>query len=141
MKNRMAVGLPEVKDGPHCEVHAIGKQARKTFPTVKSRRTTACLQLVHIDLCGPMSVDSFGCNKFFLLFVDDFSMKCWVYFLKAKGEAFEHFRRFHVLVKRETGRKLKVLRSNRGDEFMSRVFNGYCEGLGIRRKFTTPYTP
>lgn len=37
-----------------------------------------------MDLCGPMSVNSLGDNKYFYLIVDDYSMWCWVYFLKSR---------------------------------------------------------
>lgn len=62
-------------------------------------------------------------------------------FLKNKGEAFEHFQSFHTMVERETGKKLKILRSDHGGEFTSHGFNNYCDELGIGREFSAPYTP
>lgn len=60
--------------------------------------------------------------------------------MKNKREAFDYFRKFHTLVERETGMKLKTLRSDRGGEFTSQVFMNYCEELGIWREFSAPYT-
>lgn len=78
---------------------------------------------------------------YFLLLIDDFSRKCWVYFLKNKGEAFEHFQKFHALVERETRKKLKSQRIDRGGEFTSQNFREYCVEFWIRREFSGPYTP
>lgn len=77
-----------------------------------------------MDICEPMSMISLGGNRYFLILIDDFSRKCWVYFLKNKGEAFDIFRKFHVMDERETGRKLKTLRSDRGGEFIAYAFKG-----------------
>lgn len=59
----------------------------------------------------PMSEASLGENKYFFLLVDDFSRWSWVYFLKNKSEALQQFKNFHILIERQTGRKLKVARS------------------------------
>lgn len=69
----------------------VDKQSRKPFPTKKAWRATSCLQLVHADMCEPMSKDSLGGNKYFLMFIDDFSRMCWVYFIKNKEDTFEYF--------------------------------------------------
>lgn len=97
-QRKMVSRLPELKQLSQCEDCTISMQARSVFQVGNSRRTTTCLQLVHMDICGPMSTTSLGANRYFLLLVDDFSRKCWVYVLKNKGEAFEQFWKFHVLV-------------------------------------------
>lgn len=59
--------------------------------------------------------------RYFLLFVDDFSRKMWVFFLK-KSDAFFEFQNFHAAVENESGRRIKILCSDNGDEFTSNVF-------------------
>ena len=49
------------------------------------------LELVHTDLVGLMQVTSIGGNTYFMTFIDDFSRRTWVYFLKSKSEAFDKF--------------------------------------------------
>lgn len=88
-----------------------------------------------------MSEESLAGNRYFFLLVDNYNKWCWVYMLKNKSEAFENLQRFHVLVERQIRKKLKAIRSNRGGEFSSFCFQKYCENLGIKREFTTPYTP
>lgn len=72
-QKRMAFGLPELKQDSHYEDCVLAKQLRNNFLVGEARRATSCLQLVHMDLCGSMSEDSLGANKYFYLLVDDYS--------------------------------------------------------------------
>lgn len=65
----------------------------------------------------------------------------WVYFLKTKDEALKAFTKFRVQVEKGTEKQIKTFRSDRGGEFMSNEFREYCEGAGIERNYTSPYTP
>ena len=53
-------------------------------------------------------------SKYFVLFVDDFSRKMWVYFLKKKSDAFLVFQKFKPLVEKESGKSIITLRSDNG---------------------------
>ncbi|CAA0808944.1 Unknown protein [Striga hermonthica] len=70
-------------------------------------------------------VESLGGRRYFLTFIDDASRKVWVYFLNTKDQMFEYFKSFHVMVERETGKKLKYLPSDNGGEYTSKEFNAY----------------
>ena len=61
------------------------------------------LQLVHEDICGPMNTTSIIGARYFLLFVDDFSRKMWVYFLRLKSDVFKEFQNFKAFVENESG--------------------------------------
>ncbi|GKD13030.1 retrovirus-related pol polyprotein from transposon TNT 1-94, partial [Tanacetum coccineum] len=56
----MVIGLPKIDNIDFCEGCVYGKQSRPSFPVGNSIRAAACLDLIHADLCGPMSVDSIG---------------------------------------------------------------------------------
>ena len=56
------------------------------------------LELIHSDVCGPMSSTSLSGFEYYITFIDDFSRKTWIYFLKAKGEVFEKFKEFKALI-------------------------------------------
>ena len=84
------------------------------------------LELVHIDLCGPIGTTSYSGEKFFILFVDDYSRMMIVMYLKEKSEAFQKFKWYLVRVEKETSKKLKYLRSDRGGEFISNELNEFC---------------
>ena len=135
-------GLPSINHPDQlCEGCLIGKQFRKSFPKESTTRATKPLELIHTDVCGPIKPNSFGKNKYFLLFIDDYSRKTWVYFLKEKSEVFENFKKFKALVEKESGLSIKAMRSDRGGEFTSNKFNKYCEDHGIRRPLTVPRSP
>ena len=65
-----------------CDACQLGKLRRHPFPIGKAWRAKEKLELVHIDLCGPMRTLSLSENKYFILFIDDFTRMTWVYFLR-----------------------------------------------------------
>lgn len=75
-----------------CEGCVQGKMKRKPFESVGEIRSTRRLQRVHSDVCGPMSVESIGRQKYFVTFIDDYTRCCSVYFMRQKSEVFEKFR-------------------------------------------------
>ncbi|KAD6454157.1 hypothetical protein E3N88_08863 [Mikania micrantha] len=101
----------------------------------------AALEQVYADLCGPIAPATEAGNRYFLLIVDDHSRYMWVSMLKTKDEALDHFRKFKALSQNQYGRRIKVLRTDRGGEFNSNEFKQFCEDEGISRQLTAPYTP
>lgn len=99
------------------------------------------LELIHIDLCGPMRKKSPRGEQCFILFIDDFTRMCWISFLKHKYEAFDKFKVFKDLVKNELDLKIKFLISDRGGEFILYEFFDFCEQHGIKRQFSIAKNP
>jgi hypothetical protein len=50
------------------------------------------LDIIHSDVCAPMSATSPSRYVYYVLFIDDFSRKTWIYFLKDKNEVFNKFK-------------------------------------------------
>jgi hypothetical protein len=141
-RNEMVKGLPPIQAPiSSCESCILGKQHRLSFPKEKSYRAWAPLEIVHTDLCGPMKTPSLGGSIYFLTFIDDYSRKTWVYFLKHKSETFDKFKEFKAFVEKQSGLSIKILRSDRGGEYKSNEFLEYCRYHGIKKQFTTSYTP
>ena len=84
---------------------------------------------------------SYGGEKLFILFVDDFSRMMTIMYLKEKSEAFEKFKWYLARLKKETRKRLKCSRLDRGGEFISNEFNNFCIERGIKRQVSTPGTP
>ena len=140
-KQCMVKGLPHLFDQlSPCESCIIGKHQRASFPS-SSYRAEDRLELVHTDLCGPMQTESLGGSHSFLTFIDDFSRKVWVYFLKYKSETFTKFKEFKAEAEKQSGRFIKVLRSDGGGEYDSGDFVDFCKHHGIKKQTTTRYTP
>ena len=95
-------------------------------------RSAGILDLVHSDVCGPISSVSLGGCEYYVKFIDDHSRKTWIYFLKTKSEVFKRFQEFKALVKNQIGKRIKVLRSDNGGEYTSREFVDFCTRAGIK---------
>jgi transposase InsO family protein len=140
-KNMMR-DLPSIKDtGDVCEGCQLGKQHRQAFPSGKAWRAKEFLELVHTDVCGPMRTPSLDKSRYFILFIDDYSRMTWVYFLHEKSEVFKTFQKFKNHVEKQSGRNIKVLRSDRGKEYTSKEFNKFCEEEGVEHQLTVGYAP
>ena len=70
-----------------CATCELGKQSRKSHPTVVNTKEIEPLELLHIDLCGQSAIESIGGNRCTLVIVDDFYRFTWMHFLKKKSEA------------------------------------------------------
>ena len=83
---------------------------------------------------------SFSSALYFVTFIDDCSKKLWVYVLKIKDQVLEKFKEFHVLVDRQSSKKLKRIRTNNDGEYCG-PFDVYCKQHGIAHEKTPPKTP
>ena len=123
-----------------CEQCVLGKQKRVKFGTT-IHNTEGILDYIHTDVWGPTKTASLGGKHYFVTFVDDFSRRVWVYTLKSKDEVFETFLVWKKMVENQTGRKIKVLRSDNGIEYRNDQFSIFCKKEGISRHFTVRDTP
>ena len=80
------------------------------------------LELVHSDICEPITPSSNGGKSYTITFIDDFTQKSWVYFLLVKSEAFKSFK---VRVKKKIYGPINVLISNRGGEYNLHEFASF----------------
>nr|GEZ92978.1 hypothetical protein [Tanacetum cinerariifolium] len=87
-KNDIVIGLPKLKfvKDHLCSSCELGKAKRKSFQTKTTPSLKRRLQLLHMDLCGPMRVESFNGKKYVLVIVDDYFIYTWTYFLRSKDE-------------------------------------------------------
>jgi hypothetical protein len=139
---QMVTGLPLVscRDGV-CVGCVLGKHHRDSFEKRASWHALGPLQLVHSDLCGPLSSPSFPGCKYFITFIDDFSKRTWVYFLKLKSEVFDKFLAYKALVEKQSGHQIQRLRTDNGGEYVNNNFTNYCTTQGIQMQHIIPYTP
>ena len=124
-----------------CEACILGKQHRESFPAGNSIREKAPLDIFHSDLCGPMQTPSIGGSHYILTFIDDYTRKTWVYFLKQNSKVFERFCQYKALVEKQSGNYIKVLRTGRGGEHISSDFLCFFREHGNYKQFTRRYTP
>jgi hypothetical protein len=135
----MVKGLPEIQiqhEGV-CKGFSLGKNVKGSFPS-SDNRTKEILDLIHSDVCGPMTVASLNGYLYYVLFIYYHSSKTWIYFLKNKDGFLAKFQEFKAQVENMTGRKIKVLRSENGGEYTSKEFISFCIEAGIKRELTVP---
>jgi transposase InsO family protein len=82
-----------------------------------------------------------GGKRYFMTLIDDATKFCYVYLLKTKDEALICFKIYKAEVQTQLKKKIKRLRSDRGDEYFSNDFDLFCTEHGIIHERTPPYSP
>ena len=118
---KMVRGLPLITAPTKvCEGCMLGKHHRDPFPKQSQWRASRRLQLIHADICGPITPISLSNRRYLITFIDDYSRKIWVQFITEKSEAFVNFKKFKVLIEGEIGENIGSLRTDRGESFVLR---------------------
>ena len=86
-----------------------------------------------------MSSPSLNGYLYYVIFIDDFSRKTWIYFLKTKDDKISKFQEFKASVEKQTGKHIRALRTDNGGEFESHHFVDLCKKTRIRRQLIVPY--
>ena len=128
----------KLQDCKHCKA---GKMTRLPFPKGEERPNREVLSLVHSDLMGPITPATIGQKQYVLTFIDDKSRRAWIYLIRRKDETFNQFKSWKAEAENQTGKKLKVLRSDNGGEYLANHFKQFRELHGILHETTTPHTP
>ena len=124
-----------------CEVCIRGKMARMPFPQKSLTTSKNVMDLVHTDVCGPMQTVTPGGKKYFVTFVDDYSKYTVVYLLREKSEVYTKFIEYLEMVKTIFGKRPKVIRSDRGGEYLAGKVQQQLKSKGIAIQYTVPYSP
>lgn len=139
---KLVKDMPAISEADSkCECCELGKSHRLPFSKSGVIRATHKLEIVHSDICGPMSIPSWNGNKYFVLFIDDYTRMCWVYFLSSKASVFSIFKRFKKLVEVQSGSTLRILRTDNGGEYTSNEFEEFLQQHGVIHQVTVPYSP
>ncbi|GJW92192.1 retrovirus-related pol polyprotein from transposon TNT 1-94 [Tanacetum coccineum] len=136
-------GLPKLKfvKDHLCSSCELGKAKRKSFHTKTTPSSKRRLQLLHMDLCGPMRVESINGKKYVLVIVDDFSRYTWTHFLRSKDETPGVLIDFLTLVQRGLHAQVTTVRTDKGTEFLNKSLHAYFAKEGIRHETSTARTP
>lgn len=118
-----------VKTDKLCQVCQFGKQSRKSFSKEKRWKASLKLELVHTNICGPMKTFSLNKSKFYIVFINDMTRFCWIYFLKHNSEAFSKFIIFKASVKTQYGIKIKVLISDNGLKYTIAELKSFWQSI------------
>ena len=111
LESKDVEGIPEMQEKHEgvCKGCVKGKNTKKTFPSSESKEK-GILEIIHSDVCGPMSSSSLSGYIYYVSFIDYFSRKTWIYFMKNKYEVFNKFKEFKALIENHTENKIKAFR-------------------------------
>ncbi|XP_070050394.1 uncharacterized protein [Nicotiana tomentosiformis] len=120
---------------------ARGNHVKSLFKSKKDVRTLKPLELLHMDLCGPMRVPSTGGKRYIFVIVDDYSRFTWTLFLRTKDETFEVFVAFVKKIQVKMESKVACIRSDHGTKFDNAKFDEFCSKNSITHNFSALRTP
>jgi transposase InsO family protein len=123
-----------------CNVCEIAKQPRLPFPDAE-RTADRPLQMVSMDICGPMATQSIGGSYYMATFLDHYSSFGVVRFTRLKSEVPEVVMDVLQLMENQTGYKLKAVRTDRGSEYLNDQLSRYFRRKGVLHERSAPYTP
>jgi transposase InsO family protein len=137
----MVRGMPEIEHVEQiCTGCLVGKQKWALFPHQAEYKAEDVLELVHGDICGPISLATPSGNRYFILLVDDASRYMWLKVLPGKDGASAVIKQYQAAAEAEMGASSGHF-DQIGGEFNSTEFTKHCAEHGVRRQLTTPYTP
>nr|GEV16039.1 retrotransposon protein, putative, unclassified [Tanacetum cinerariifolium] len=116
-------GLPKLKfEKDHvCSACAMGKSMKKSHKPKSKDTNQEKLYLLHMDLCGPMRVESVNGKKYILVIVDDYSRFTWVKFLRSKDEAPDFIIKFLRMIQVRLKVSVRRIRTDNGTEFVNQT--------------------
>lgn len=126
---------------PSCESCILGKLTQESFRPMNSERANRPLELLYMNLCGPMPTASLGGSRYVYVIVDSFTRRIFSFFLRTKDEVFEKFIEFKNRRENELGSKIKAVRTYNGREFVNQKFLDLFKSNGIHHQRTVPYSP
>lgn len=141
VKERLADGINKEIGDINCEACKVCKLSRKPHKSVKYEQSDEILDLLHMDICGPMPIESIGGSRYILLIIDDYSGMYFTYFLKNKSDTFSIFQVFNEKCKNIMKKRVKRIRTDNGTEFVNNQFQVYLDKEGIEHQKTVPYNP
>nr|GEZ42669.1 retrovirus-related Pol polyprotein from transposon TNT 1-94 [Tanacetum cinerariifolium] len=126
-KKDIMIGLPKLKyvKDQLCSYFEVSKAKRSSFKTKVVPSSTGRLNLLHMDLCSPMRVESINGKKSILVIVDDYSRYTWTLFLRTKDETPEVPKDFLKMIQHNLQAQVIKLHNDRGTEFLNKTLTAY----------------
>lgn len=107
-----------------CETYTEVKQPRLPFNGNRTRATRP-LEMVQIDICGPINSTTWDGKRYFITFLDDYTHSCLVYLISSKSETLKYFNIFEAMVKAMFGNKIVKLRCDNVSEYVSNEYKSF----------------
>nr|GEU67769.1 ribonuclease H-like domain-containing protein [Tanacetum cinerariifolium] len=136
-------GLPRLKfKKDHlCSACKLGKSKKHTHKPKAENTNLEVLHTLHMNLCGPMRVQTINGKKYILVIVDDYSRFTWAKFLRSKDETPEFVIKFLKQIQVGLNKTVRYIRTNNGTEFVNQILTEYYENVSIFHQKSVSRTP
>ncbi|GKE79664.1 retrovirus-related pol polyprotein from transposon TNT 1-94 [Tanacetum coccineum] len=136
-------GLPRLKfEKDHlCFACQLGKSKKQTHTPKTKNTNLEVLNTIHMNLCGPMRVQTINGKKYILVIVDDYFRFTWVKFLRSKDETPEFVIKFLKQIQVGLNKTVRYIRTENGTEFVNQVLTKYYESVSIFHQKSILRTP
>nr|GEU34678.1 ribonuclease H-like domain-containing protein [Tanacetum cinerariifolium] len=119
----------------------LGKSKKHTHKPKAENTIIKVLHTLHMDLCGPMRVQSINRKKYILVIIDDYSRFTWVKFLRSKDETTNFVIKFLTQIQVGLNKTVRFIRTDNGTEFVNQVLTAFYEKVGIFHQKSVSRTP
>ncbi|GKA09073.1 retrovirus-related pol polyprotein from transposon TNT 1-94 [Tanacetum coccineum] len=139
LKKDVMIGLPKLKyvKDQLCSSCEVSKAKRSLFKTKVVPSSKGRLNLLNMDLCGPMRVASINGKKYILVIVEDYSRYTWTLFLRSKDETPEVLKDFLTMIQQNILALVLSVRTDRGTEFLNKTLNAFFKEEGTEHQTST----
>nr|GEW65202.1 retrovirus-related Pol polyprotein from transposon TNT 1-94 [Tanacetum cinerariifolium] len=136
-------GLPRLKfEKDHlCFACQLGKSKKHTHKPKAENTNLEVLNTLHMDLCGPMHMQTINGKKYILVIVDDYSRFTWVKFLRSKDETSDVVIKFIAQIQVGLNKTVRYVRTDNGTEFVNQAMTAFYDHIDAFHQKTVPRTP
>nr|GEU49359.1 hypothetical protein [Tanacetum cinerariifolium] len=142
-KKDVVICLPKLKfiKDQLCSSCEVSKAKRISFKSKVVPSSKGKLNLLYMDLCGPMRDASINGKKYILVIVDEYSRYTWNLFLHSKDETPEVLKESLTMIQRNLQALVITVRTDRGTKFLNNTLNAFFKEEGIEHQTSTARTP
>nr|GEY15674.1 retrovirus-related Pol polyprotein from transposon TNT 1-94 [Tanacetum cinerariifolium] len=142
-KKDVAIGLPKLKiiKDHLCSSCELSKAKRISVKSKAVPSSSGRLNLLHMDLCGPMRVASINRKKYILVILDNYSRYTWTLFLRSKDKTPKVLKEFLTMIQRNVQALVITVQTDRGTKFLNKTLNAFFKEDKIEHQTSTARTP
>nr|GEY64038.1 retrovirus-related Pol polyprotein from transposon TNT 1-94 [Tanacetum cinerariifolium] len=124
-----------------CSACQLRKSKTHTHKPKAKNTNLEVLNTLHMDLCGPMRVQTINGKEYILVIVDDYSRFTWVKFLRSKDETSDVVIKFITQIQVGLNKTVRYVRTDNGTEFVNQTMTSFYDRIGVFHQKTVPRTP
>ncbi|KAL9239100.1 hypothetical protein vseg_013451 [Gypsophila vaccaria] len=138
LRNSNSIQCNKIPNTKHCHACELGKYTKLPFIPSTSR-TLLPFDIIHSDLWTSPVLCTLG-QRYYLLFLDDFTNFLWTFPITNKSNVFSIFKQFYTLIHTQFERSIKTFQCDNGKEFDNNSYHTFFKSTGTQFRFSCPHT-